>query len=238
MNGKTGKKRKKCTAGFLLVLALLLGGSQVEMATAFAAPLQGGFPGQAFGGRKGGEIMVRRETFPIHTAMVTPYDEVMVQRICGERGPEEIHIVVSLKTRTLFLCSGNQIIDSFIGQVGANSQEGNKELSGDMRTPRGEYYVCLRNENSQYYRALGLSYPNGEDAWRGWEKGLISQEKRDEIIQAVSQGLCPDWGTPLGGAIEIHGEKGGMTEGCIALGNPAMDCLWPVIPIGCRVRIY
>ena len=120
----------------------------------------------------------------------------------------------------MFLCYGSQIIDKFIAQVGMNSAEGDKRHQGDKRTPRGEYYVCLKNGNSRYYRALGLSYPNEKDAERGYEAGLISQAKRDEIIRTINQGGMPDWSTALGGYIEIHGEKGGPTDGCIAVGNP------------------
>lgn len=174
----------------------------------------------------------------ISIAMATPYDEVMVQRISEEREPEEIHIAVSLKTRTLFLCYGSQIIDQFIAQVGMNSEEGDKRFQGDKRTPRGEYYVCLKKADSQYYRALGLSYPNVKDADRGYEAGLITKEERDSIAESIAQGGMPNWNTALGGYIEIHGEKGGRTEGCVAVGNPVMDCLWPVVELGCRVRIF
>ena len=131
-----------------------------------------------------------------------------------------------------------QIIDSLIAQVGMNSQEGDKRIQGDKRTPRGEYYVCLKNADSRYYRALGLSYPNQKDADRGYESGLISKEERDRIVSAISQNAMPDWNTALGGYIEIHGEKGGRTDGCVAVGNPVMDCLWPVVELGCRVRIF
>mgnify|MGYP001331080833 CR=1 FL=1 len=140
----------------------------------------------------------------ISIAMATPYDEVMVERIGREREPDEIHIAVSLKTRTLFLCYGTQVIDSFIAQVGMNSQEGDKRIQGDKRTPRGEYYVCLKNADSRYYRALGLSYPNQKDADRGYESGLISKEERDRIVSAISQNAMPDWNTALGGYIEIQ----------------------------------
>ncbi len=174
----------------------------------------------------------------ISIAMATPYDEVMVQRISEEREMDEIHIAVSLKTRTLFLCYGTQIIDRFIAQVGMNSEEGDKCFRGDKRTPRGEYYVCLKKADSQYYRALGLSYPNVKDADRGYESGLITKGERDAIAASIAQGTMPDWNTALGGYIEIHGEKGGPTEGCVAVGNPVMDCLWPVTELGCRVRIY
>ncbi len=174
----------------------------------------------------------------ISIAMATPYDEVMIEKISAERALDEIHIVVSIKTRTLFLCYGPQIIDRFIAQVGMNSEEGEKLQQGDKRTPRGEYYVCLKNSNSTYYRALGLSYPNIKDADRGYETGLISREERDRIAEAIENGGMPDWDTALGGYIEIHGEKGGRTDGCIAVGNPVMDCLWPVIHPGCRVRIF
>ena len=232
-----GMEMKKTAKRYLTVLFTALtvwGGCQQVQAFS----LSGGWEkGLKYGLGHIGEQAWERPT-PIHIAMVTPYDEIMVERICRERESDEIHVIVSLKTRTLFLCCGNQVIDSFIAQVGAASREGDKEWSGDMRTPRGDFYVCLKNENSQYYKALGLSYPDKEDAERGWEAGVISEEEKAQIVRAIDQGVQPDWSTALGGAIEIHGEKGGLTDGCVAVGNPVMDCLWPVVAVGSRVRIY
>ena len=43
--------------------------------------------------------------------------------------------------------------------------------------------------------------------------------------------------TPLGGAIEIHGDQGGGTSGCIAVTNDVMDILWEYCPLGVPVTV-
>ena len=109
---------------------------------------------------------------------------------------------------------------------------------GDEITPSGSFYVCTRNDKSKYYLALGLSYPNIEDAERGLSTGLITQEQYQAIVDANNAGVTPPWDTPLGGAIEIHGNQGDRgTAGCIAMTNDVMDILWSYCAVGVPVTI-
>ena len=86
--------------------------------------------------------------------------------------------------------------------------------------------------------ALGLSYPNIEDAQRGLSTGLITQEQYQAIVDANKAGVTPPWDTPLGGAIEIHGNQGDRgTAGCIAMTNDVMDILWSYCAVGVPVTI-
>lgn len=69
----------------------------------------------------------------------------------------------------------------------AGALTGDKEMEGDYRTPEGEFYICIKNVNSNYHKALGLSYPNIEDAKRGLSQGLISAGHYSKIVHAIEQ---------------------------------------------------
>lgn len=150
-----------------------------------------------------------------------------------------VSIYVSKRTKTLLLKQNESLIAKYPVSIGGSSNEGNKKVEGDMRTPSGEFYVCTRNDKSIAYLALGLSYPGIKDAERGFTDGIITKEQRDEIIQANQSGKQPPWDTPLGGAIEIHGCRtpNGFTHGCVALDNEAMDVLWSYCNLGVPVTI-
>ena len=63
----------------------------------------------------------------------------------------------------------------------------------------------------------------------GLRDGLINEEQYNAIVEANKAGIQPPWNTPLGGAIEIHGDQGGGTSGCIAVTNDVMDILWEYV---------
>jgi murein L,D-transpeptidase YafK len=101
-----------------------------------------------------------------------------------------------------------------------------KRRQGDERTPEGSYVVSLRHENSEFHRALHLSYPNADDRARA----------RAERV-------------PPGGDIEIHGQREGFgwvgsahtlfdwTNGCVAVTNLEIEELWRATPNGTPVEI-
>lgn len=103
---------------------------------------------------------------------------------------------------------------------------GPKLRIGDGRTPEGVYFIDGRNEASPFHRSLHLSYPTDRDTAR-----------------ARSAGLDP------GGDIAIHGmpiEYGrhdpvrffrDWTDGCIAVGNLAIEEIWALVPDGTPVEI-
>jgi hypothetical protein len=117
---------------------------------------------------------------------------------------------------------------------------GHKQAEGDGRTPEGTYFVCVRNSKSSYYKSLGVSYPNKEDAEQAYADGRITKEQRDSIKAAIDDGRRPPWDTPLGGEIMIHGNgsSSDWTAGCIAVEDDVMDVLWPVCKLGTRILIY
>jgi len=104
--------------------------------------------------------------------------------------------------------------------------EGKKVSQGDGKTPEGRYYIIGRNPNSNFYKALKISYPNEQD-----------------IQQAIKLNVNP------GGGIMIHGLSKHVeylgkyhiiddwTEGCIAVTNEEMDEIWKLVPDGTPIEI-
>ena len=149
-----------------------------------------------------------------------------------------ISIYISKRQSKLTLMQNKKVIGIWDAKLGRQSATGDKVKEGDEITPSGSFYVCTRNDKSKYYLALGLSYPNIEDAQRGLSTGLITQEQYQAIVDANKAGVTPPWDTPLGGAIEIHGNQGDRgTAGCIAMTNDVMDILWSYCAVGVPVTI-
>lgn len=130
---------------------------------------------------------------------------------------------------------------------------GHKTSVGDKKTPEGTYFICLKSTESKFHRFLGISYPGEHDAQAAFEKGLISLDERNAILQKVRQGEAPPWDTKLGGWIGIHGyptneyyrrwasilfpKPQNWTDGCIALWNFEIDELFTIVGLGTPVRI-
>jgi hypothetical protein len=147
-------------------------------------------------------------------------------------------IVVSKAARRLELYSDGRVVREYRVVLGGDPVN-DKERQGDSRTPEGEFYVCVKNEKSQFYRSLGLSYPNKEDAERGLRAGLITRAEHDRITSAIARRRRPPWDTALGGEIFIHGggTSNDWTLGCVALDNPDMQELFDSVPLNTPVRI-
>ena len=147
-------------------------------------------------------------------------------------------IVVKKSLRILELWQGNSLVGSYSIGLGWNPV-GHKQVEGDGKTPEGEYYVCFRNGNSKFYKALGVSYPNKSDAAAALADGRIDQSTYNRIARAIDRGECPDWYTALGGNILIHGLGGtsDWTAGCVGVDNDVMDILYDYCPMGTRITI-
>lgn len=114
-----------------------------------------------------------------------------------------------------------------------------KVRSGDHLTPEGHFFICNKNEQSQFHLFLGISYPNESAATRGMKAGLITKIERDQILRSLRNKSCPSWNTKLGGTVGIHGggSNSDWTWGCIALENPDIEELWVACGIGTPVII-
>jgi hypothetical protein len=157
-----------------------------------------------------------------------------------------VWILFDKESRDLYVYRGTEIVRTLPADVSQNPEDDKVRRAAlgerkHYRIPEGEFYVCGKNENSQYHRSLMLSYPAPEDAERGLEAGLISQSEYDAIVRAATRFQSPPMGTKLGGAIAIHGQGSGRkrawTRGCIALRDVHIDAIWDLVEIGTPVLI-
>jgi murein L,D-transpeptidase YafK len=134
-------------------------------------------------------------------------------------------VVIEKSKRTLKLYAQGEQIASFWVSLG-REPVGRKECQGDNRTPEGFYQVVGRKENSDFHRALRISYPSDYD-----------------IAHAQAKGCDP------GGDIMIHGlrvetpwtrkvhRQTDWTRGCIAVTNEEIERIWQLVPDGAHVEI-
>lgn len=151
---------------------------------------------------------------------------------------EKPRLVIKKNARKLEIFDGENLIKTYTIVLGF-TPVGDKETEGDGRTPEGEFYIFTKNDKSKFFLSLGVSYPSVDDAKRGLQKNLISQEEHDAIIEAINDKQMPPQKTKLGGEIYIHG--GGTiadwTDGCVALRNEEMKEIFDAVPVGTSVVI-
>ncbi|WP_455199923.1 L,D-transpeptidase family protein [Kaarinaea lacus] len=141
-------------------------------------------------------------------------------------GTEKADLVVVKKSKfRLYLIADNKVFKSFRVSLGENPR-GHKQQEGDERTPEGRYILDFKKEDSAFYKAIHISYPNKEDIQRAKERNVDP-----------------------GGDIMIHGQKnqvskvsftrqsGNWTDGCIAVTNSAMDKIWDSVDPGTPIII-
>lgn len=138
----------------------------------------------------------------------------------------QIDLVRVIKSEhKLQLMTKGKVEYEFHVALGANPK-GHKQQEGDERTPEGVYILDFKKDDSAFYKALHISYPNAKD-----------------ILQAKRKGVSP------GGQIMIHGQKNGLgwlslisqrfdwTDGCIALSNADMDIVWKLVNAGTPIQL-
>lgn len=143
-------------------------------------------------------------------------------------GPSKADLVIVDKSkRTLQLIRDGRALKTFAVALG-RAPQGDKRMEGDGRTPEGVYTLDWRNPESQFYRAIHVSYPRADD---------IAHAER--------------WGVSPGGLIMIHGLPNGIddprvlghpridwTNGCIAVTNEEMDEIWARVDDGTTIIIF
>jgi len=152
--------------------------------------------------------------------------------------PKLTAVSIHKSERSLRLFCRQRLLKEYPVIVGRNAL-GHKQREGDEKTPEGEYFICYRNAESRFHLFLGLSYPNEHDARAALDNGEIDQLKFQEIVNCLERMECPDWHTPLGGEVGIHG--GGIrregTAGCIALKDEDVEEIWAATGLGTPVTI-
>lgn len=135
-------------------------------------------------------------------------------------------ILVDKMAKICRLYNTGKVVAEYPAELGRKWM-GNKHYQGDNATPEGKYKIIkkLGRNQTKYYKAFLLNYPNEDD------KKRFNEEKKKGNIPVNAK---------IGGLIEIHGEGGKgihWTNGCVALNNHHMDELFNKVGIGTPVLI-
>lgn len=134
-------------------------------------------------------------------------------------------VLVEKAARRLTLLRNGTPLKTYRVALG-HAPVGPKEREGDQRTPEGIYLIAFHKADSDFHRALHVSYP----------------EQRD-IDQATTRGV------PAGCDIMIHGIRNGLgwigafhrrtdwTAGCIAVTDFEIEEIWRAVPDGTPIEI-
>ncbi|MGB5278550.1 MAG: L,D-transpeptidase [Gammaproteobacteria bacterium] len=158
----------------------------------------------------------------------------------------DIWILVDTQAMVLSVLEGNRARRTYneiaIGRAGTTQNK----VSGDSKTPLGDFRLVRIAPSDVFHRFLGIDYPTLAHAERGLRAGTIGREHYNAIQQALKAKAIPPQETPLGGYIGIHGVGAGdpavhqnfnWTQGCIALTNRQIDDLSKWVYLGMRVVI-
>src|SRR5690349_12018456 len=86
----------------------------------------------------------------------------MTSRIAAQSATNVDRIVIEKSKRTLTLMDGVKIVKTYKVALGGQPV-GAKDRQGDHKTPEGKYAVDAKKANSQFYKALHISYPSKTD---------------------------------------------------------------------------
>ena len=127
-------------------------------------------------------------------------------------------VVVHKAERKLLLMHGSDIVRSYHVELGLNPT-GQKERSGDSRTPEGTYRLDGHKAHSDYFLSLKVSYPNQADEERArshhWDVGS------DIMIHGMPNYLKHE---------PQDYESHDWTDGCIAVSNADMAEICTLTP--------
>lgn len=140
-------------------------------------------------------------------------------------GVKADRIVVLKSERRLILQREGRELKAYPIALGG-TPTGHKRQQGDGRTPEGEYVVDWRNPESKFFLSLHISYPNAADSARASAAGL------DPGGNIMIHGLPAHYRGPEPDRFHVD-----WTEGCIGVGNSAMQEIWTMVENGTTVEI-
>lgn len=135
------------------------------------------------------------------------------------------YVLVKKSEGKMYLLADKQVLREYRIALGANPK-GHKQREGDERTPEGAYILDFKKADSNFFKAIHISYPDAADRAR-----------------ARAAKVDP------GGQIMIHGQKNGYgrfahvtqrfnwTDGCIAVTNAEMKEIWQMVEVGTPIVI-
>lgn len=142
------------------------------------------------------------------------------------RLPPIERILVIKHERRLYALAHGDVVASFRVALGRRPY-GHKLREGDGRTPEGLYFVDGFVPDSEFYRAIKISYPNREDRARARKLGVNPGGRI--MIHGLDPAIPPEFR-------DSHWLFN-WTNGCIAVRNEEMDMLWERVTWGTPVEI-
>lgn len=175
--------------------------------------------------------------------------------VCDITSSTKHKLIFLISQKTLLWYQDNKLFKQMTAVSGRGSQA-DKQKEGDQTTPLGLFYITHKNQNSSFYRSLGISYPNEEDASRGLKAGLINLKQFQAIRNAIKEKRTPPQDTGLGSHIMLHGEPNSLnsldflgrlkskalsmmdwTNGCVAVSNEDMLPLFENVEVQSSITI-
>jgi murein L,D-transpeptidase YafK len=141
-------------------------------------------------------------------------------------------------------CEGGMRVEMTVAL--GRTADGPKRISGDERTPEGDYRVSGAPRRSRFHLFIPIDYPSVADADRALADGRLSKAEYVRIYAAHAAGDPPPGNSALGGALGLHGEgkrwRGDSehldwTKGCIAVTDAEIAFLAERVELGTPVRI-
>jgi len=139
-------------------------------------------------------------------------------------------------------------------KVGFGQGKGRKRRRGDLKTPKGMYFVIDKKKGEfggdygAFYGGhwIKFNYPNPYDAAFGRQRKIISRATASRIARKWSRRRPTNEGTRLGGGIGFHGwidewdDKGPrhLSWGCVVLHNRDIGAFYAAVSAGTMVVIF
>jgi murein L,D-transpeptidase YafK len=134
-------------------------------------------------------------------------------------------ILVEKAARKLTLFQNSRALKSYSVALG-REPVGAKEFEGDQRTPEGIYTVDFHKADSDYHRALHISYPEQHDIDRAAAQGLSAGS--DIMIHGLPNGH---------GWIGRFHRRADWTAGCIAVADFEIEEIYRAVPDGTPIEL-
>lgn len=134
-------------------------------------------------------------------------------------------VLVEKSIRRLTLLRNDTLLKTYRVALG-RAPVGPKEQEGDQRTPEGIYQIDFHKEDSDYHRALHVSYPEQQDTDRAAASGVPAGS--DIMIHGLPNGR---------GWIGAFHRRSDWTAGCIAVTDFEIEEIWRAVPDGTPIEI-
>jgi murein L,D-transpeptidase YafK len=134
-------------------------------------------------------------------------------------------VLVEKSVRRLTLLRNGTLLKTYRVALG-RAPVGPKEQEGDQRTPEGTYRIDFHKEDSDYHRALHVSYPEQRDIDRAAASGVSPGS--DIMIHGLPNGR---------GWIGAFHRRSDWTAGCIAVTDFEIEEIWRAVPDGTPIEI-